>query len=281
MTAEQIFELWAPQGARWSQWAKPVLFAHLGLPRESPVSSAGRVELAAPVAPPSPPLAGIEPADGTTAVVVDLPGAAGVAAGLVLAESGYRPVPLYNAVPSPSPGGPIPGGSVAVDMAQVLEALRAGAERVGVARLPDDAPPAFLLDARRRTADSRVLQPGAFDNRSVSLPTDFPSANLLLASGIRRVIVVQLDEGQPQADLSHTLRRWQDAGMEVLVLATGVALPGESGGTSGGTAASPRPITVNKPRWYRHLWHGMLARLGLRPNPLGGFGGFLPVPSAG
>jgi len=65
--------------------------------------------------------------------------------------------------------------------------------------------------------------------------------------------------------------------MEVMVLATGAALPDQPGGAD----ASPRPITVNKPRWYRHLWHGMRARLGLRPNPLGGFGGFLPVPSAG
>jgi hypothetical protein len=276
MTPEQIFDLWAPQGARWSQWAKPVLFAHLGSARESPVPTTGQVEPAAPL-PSSPPLAGIGPADGTTGLFVDLPGATGVAAGLVLAEKGYRPVPLYNAVPSPSPAAPVPRGAVAVDMADVLDGLRAGAERIQSMRLRDDSPPAFLLDSRRRIGDPAALRPGAFDNRSVSLPTDFPSANLLLASGIRRVIVVQLDQGQPQADLAHTLRRWQDAGMEVMALATGAALAD----LPEGTAASPRPIVVNKPRWYRHLWHAMLARLGLRPNPLGGFGGFLPVPSAG
>jgi hypothetical protein len=276
MTAEQIFDAWAPQGARWSQWAKPVLFAHLGSTRESWLPTTGQFEPPAS-APPTPPLAGIPRADGTTAVVVDLPGASGVAAGLTLAEAGFRPVPLYNAVPLPSPAGSVPGGAVVVNLAEVLDGLRAGAERVAAMRLPYAAPPAFLLDSRRRIGDRAALRPGALDNRSVSLPTDFPSPNLLLAGGIRRVIVVQLDDGQPQADLAHTLRRWQDAGMEVFLLTTGAA-PADH---SGGAATSPRPLTVDKPRWYRHLWHGMLARIGLRPNPMGGFGGFLPVPAAG
>jgi len=40
-------------------------------------------------------------------------------------------------------------------------------------------------------------------------------------------------------------------------------------------------VTVQKPRWYRHVWHAMLVRLRLRPHPLGGFGGIIPDPSAG
>jgi hypothetical protein len=41
------------------------------------------------------------------------------------------------------------------------------------------------------------------------------------------------------------------------------------------------PITVAKPRRYGHAWHALLARIGLRPHLLGGFGGFIPIPSAG
>jgi hypothetical protein len=26
---EQVFQAWAPDWARWSRWAKPVLFAHM------------------------------------------------------------------------------------------------------------------------------------------------------------------------------------------------------------------------------------------------------------
>jgi hypothetical protein len=332
VTPEQIFELWAPERARWSKWAKPVLFAHLDAVKPAPAAPVehatvepATIESTAvepttvepatvePAPPPPPRLTGVPPADGATAVVVDLPGASGVSAGLLLAEAGYRPVPLYNAVPSPRAGatisrGPvvvdtaealdalrsgdeIPRASVVVDLTEVLDALRSGATRLATLRVADEAPPAFLLDARRRIGDLPVLRPGDFDNRSVSLPTDFPSANLLLASGIRRVVVVQPDEGQPQADLAHTLRRWQDAGIEVLVLAASTATATATatapdaytaaGNQPQGVSPSPRPITINKPRWYRHFWHGMLARLGLRPSPLGGFGGFLPVESAG
>jgi hypothetical protein len=32
---------------------------------------------------------------------------------------------------------------------------------------------------------------------------------------------------------------------------------------------------------YRRIWQRVLATMGLRRNPLGGFGGLLPVPSAG
>ena len=39
--------------------------------------------------------------DEKVAVVLDLPGAEGVRVGLELAARGYRPVPLYNAVPLP------------------------------------------------------------------------------------------------------------------------------------------------------------------------------------
>ena len=29
MTREELFDAWAPAGGPWSDWAKPVLFAHV------------------------------------------------------------------------------------------------------------------------------------------------------------------------------------------------------------------------------------------------------------
>ena len=43
----------------------------------------------------------------------------------------------------------------------------------------------------------------------------------------------------------------------------------------------PRPITIKRPRAYRLLWYNLLAKLGFHGNPLGGFGGFLPMPATG
>ena len=100
----------------------------------------------------------------------------------------------------------------------------------------------------------------------ISLPTDFPSANFMLANRIRDAIVIQEQEDSPQQDLAHTLRRWQDAGIRIMTSIAG---------------ATPQPVVVGRPPRFRHMWYGLLARLGLRQNPLGGYGGFLPVPSAG
>ena len=123
------------------------------------------------------------------------------------------------------------------------------------------------MDAKGDTAVV-APSPGVFDNRSISLPTDFPSANLLLSRGIRRIVLIQSRHSEPQADLSHSLLRWQQAGLTILAAAIDEPDP-------------PRPITIKRPRAYRLLWYHLLAKLGLRSNPLGGIGGFLPMPSTG
>jgi hypothetical protein len=265
--AERTFQAWAPDAGIWSAWAKPVLFAHLD----------GAVELAAaapadelPAAGPA--IAALPEADGRSVVVVDLPGVQSVSAGLLLARLGYRPVPLFNAVPPPAPQPPdSPRAAAVVDVASIMAALVAGAEGLATLHLPVDAPPAFLLDANRRTGGATVvrLEPGEFDNRSVSLTTDFPSGNLLRSRGIERAIVLQVTASQPQADLCHTLLAWQSGG--------GIRIeiqPADS-------TAPPQPATIRRPPWFGMLWQRFLATLGLRRHPLGGFGGVLPTPTAG
>jgi hypothetical protein len=64
------------------------------------------------------------------------------------------------------------------------------------------------------------------------------------------------------------LLRWQEAGVVIYR-----AAPGEN--------APAKPIIISRPRWFRHQWYGLLASLGLRRNLLGGYGGYLPLPSAG
>jgi hypothetical protein len=125
----------------------------------------------------------------------------------------------------------------------------------------------FLLDADRRTGHG-PLTPGRFDNRSLSLPTDFPSAAFLAARGIGDVLLVQRDRRHPQEDLAHTLLRYQQAGLR----ASGQTLD---------PPTPPTPIVLAVPRWYRSMFHRFLATFGLQRHALGGFGGTLPEPSAG
>src|SRR5262249_25610457 len=63
-------------------------------------------------------------------------------------------------------------------------------------------------------AEAGDWDPDEFDNRSISFTTDFPSANFLAAHGIARVMLVQKSSAEPQPDLAHSLRRWQDGGVK-------------------------------------------------------------------
>lgn len=252
MSPSELFDIWAPPSAVWSKWAKPVLFAEAGagLPAN---------------ADPEPPRALDLRAAPDLAVVLDLPSATSVKTGLMLAYAGFRPVPLFNGARGPAL--PNIGGSALMDNDPILAWLILGAETLTECHPPDQAPPVFLLDSRRRAATVQA-SPGRFDNRWVVFPQDFPSAHFLRSQGIGRVLLVQLDApGQPQEDLAHVLCRWQEAGL-VLTVATPE------------TVAAAQPLTVHRPSHFRALWYTALTVMGLRRNSAGGFGSIVPQPSS-
>lgn len=256
MNKEEIFAAWAPEASLWSRWAKPVLFAHL-----SPAALPG------PVPETLPDLGWLADPSELTAVILDLPGAEGVSTAVALAERGYRPVPLYNAVPRPAEG-LMSGSSVAaVDLWPVMIALVRGAEQLARLEISPAAPPVFLLDAKRHGL-GREMQPGEFDNRSICFTTDFPSANFLLAQGIRRAVLVQESGLEPRSDLAHILRRWQDGGIAL----EGVELD---------FPARPVPFQVARPTWYGAMFQRALAALGLHRAAGGGFGAWMRESSFG
>jgi hypothetical protein len=248
MNAEQAYLIWAPEQSPWSPWAKPVLFAS-----QSIWDDPGAEE---PDGPPAP--SWVSALDASTAFVIDLPGAESVRRGVALARSGWRPVPLYNAVP---------GSAALVDVASIVLAMRRATALLEPLALAHARPPVFLLDASRRLGTGEPARPGMFDNRSLSLPTDFPSGLFLRARGIERVVLVQEGSTWPQSDLAHTLVAWQEAGLSIAMT------PSAEG--------PPEPIRVQRPSNLRVMWYRFLATLGMRRSPLGGFGGRIPVPSAG
>jgi hypothetical protein len=184
-----------------------------------------------------------------TAVIVELDGRDAIGAGLELARQGWRPVPLFNATTGHRP---------VVDMLPVMQGLLAGAEVLAAVTVRPNAAPAFLIDARRM---SGTPSPGAYDNRSIVLPQDFPSATMLISHGIREVVLVQLGTGEPREDLSHVLLRWQQAGL---------ALRRES------TRGQAEALALSPPSWFRKAWYRVIALFGLRRNNVGGFGATVP-----
>ena len=261
MTKEELFEIWAPPHGCWSPWVKPVLFACLDRePGWAALAATSDFDTS-----------GIPPAQHNAALVLDLPGAEGIRAGMALAAQGYRPVLLYNAVPGPTV--PVQGATgisdatALVDVGQILSALWHEGGRLHGMNLSPNCPPAFLLDANRR-GEGLSLAPGRFDNRSISFMTDFPSATFLAANGISRVVLIQSGRDDPQPDLAHTLRRWQDGGIALEMKRMDVVGP-------------PVLLQVRAPSGFGLLWQRALGMLGLRRHGLGGFGGFVPTPSAG
>lgn len=251
---QAVFDAWAPSlpaddwGPAWSNWAKPVLFAHLdGLSGSPPVAAQGLADST-----------GVPSSDGRTALVIDLPGPSAAQVGCQLALRGYFPVPLFNGCP---------GISACVPVEPIMWALVAGAEVLRQHPPAPESPPAFLLDSGRQ-GTGQAPTPGTFDNRWHVFPQDFPSANLLRARRIGSICVIQEVRQQPAEDLRHVLKRWQDAGLEVL-------------GQTRVSADPPQLLQIASPNRFRAMWYRWLCQLGLRRSSAGGFGAVVPIPGSG
>ena len=248
MHGQLLFDHWTPPESIWTAWAKPALFAQLSPPAT-----------AAPAALPAAPIDWAPPITQRCAIIIDLPAHEPLLLGIALAGKGYQPVPLYNCCIGPRP---------TLDLTDVVATLEAGCHVLQGLRLPADAPPAFLIDSRRRKGH-RPPTPGDYDNRWLVLPQDFPSATFLHTHGIRQVVVVQEAAGQPQEDLAHVLLRWQEAGIKISALDWN---PSDQ---------SPRETTITRPWMFRTAWYSFLAMLSFRPNSAGAFGSIVPTPSQG
>jgi hypothetical protein len=240
---ETLFSIWAPDDAVWSAWAKPPAFigAHRAIPR-------------IPTPQPTPPLP--ETSQRGMAVVIDLPGAVSVRMALAFAERGFRPVPLFNACRQ---------FDAFVNLTDLVHALMQGAPGLQQLRLPPDAPPAFLLDANR--LGRGTPKHGQYDNRSIVLPQDFPSAARLKAHRLTTVLLCHA-AAAPAKDLTHILRRWQEGGVTLL----------QSTPASG---PRPGPLHVSRPFLFRSILQAWIAQRGLRRSSAGGFGAPVPLPSEG
>jgi hypothetical protein len=255
MNAHELFRAWAPDDAHWTPWVKPVLFASAGTPPDGDARARWSAELARERTWTPP-----RPAD--LALVLDLPGPQALALALDCAARGWRPVPLFNSCR---------GRAALVDNEPLVAGLEDGQRVLAGLALRDDAPPAFVLDARRLDG---VPASSSFDNRWIVFPQDLPSAARLAACRIARVLLVQTGRREPRNDLAHVLLRWQQAGIEILGLDLAAL-------DAGGKPGEPEPLRVKKPGLFRALGYRVLTAVGLRPSSAGGFGAIVPLAHAG
>jgi hypothetical protein len=207
------------------------------------------------------------PKTGSTAFVVDLPEEAGILWGMRLAELGYRPVPLYNALPfaiGDKPEIPTSRPISTVHVEPILGALVRESSTLDKLELSLTAPPAFLLDSDRRIAKTDIV-PGVFDNRSVCFTTDFPSAAFLIEHGINKVVIVQ-ETTKFAPDLTPVLIAWQRGGIKICRKLYEDLEP-------------PAAVLVQKQSFLSWIWFRVTVALGFHRDELGVFGEIVPASS--
>ncbi len=125
MTGKELFETWASNDSTWSQWVSPALFAQIDC-----ADGGAEASVDAPA-----PIWHEHKASPESAVVIDLPGADSIRLALVLAERGYRPVPIINACPGPvglqlnflpNPANVSPQSIVVLDMSSLVREICVG-----------------------------------------------------------------------------------------------------------------------------------------------------------
>ena len=86
MINKDIFRIWAPIGAKWVDWVRPVPF--IAINENLKVHTIENLETVD--------INYIDNLQTDIAMIVDLEGNRSIAEGLGLAKIGYRPIPIYN-----------------------------------------------------------------------------------------------------------------------------------------------------------------------------------------
>ena len=196
MTGREIFNIWAPKGSKWVEWVRPVPFVAIGDGlKEYGIYNLMKNDIKY-----------TNKASKSTAIVVDLPGYESVEEAIELAKIGYRPIPLYNGTTEQENAMPTS------DNKSAEIALIKGAIELAKIQLPNDAPPAFLLDTNRMIRYK--MNVSIFDNSWDIYNQDMPTAKYLIENGIKKVIV-RADK-KIQKDLKKILYKYHAEGIDIL-----------------------------------------------------------------
>ena len=194
MTGKDFFEMWAPIGAKWVEWIRPVPF--VALDDSFRTNDVCNFTI--------PKIDYIDDETSNVAVIIDTPGYEGIVEGMALAKRGFRPIPLYNGTDSQA------GAMAIVDTKGIENALIWGAFELEKMTIGETAQPAFLLDSNR--THRFKMNSTVFDNSWDLYYEDMPSAEYFLDNGINKIVV----RGEKiQKDLAKILYKFQEQGIKI------------------------------------------------------------------
>ena len=195
MRGKEIYKIYAPNGAKWIEWVRPVPFVAIDTYNRKPV--ANFLDRKAMF---------LKKYQQDTAIFIDLPEKESIELGIGLANMGYRPIPVFNGTDEQQ-------GSQATANTYLIEScLINGSEKLKNIKLENDANPAFLLDSYR-TNRYRAKE-SIFDNSWDLYKQDIPSAEYFKQNGITKIIVVG---NTIQRDLKKIFLKFQEKGIDIYI----------------------------------------------------------------
>ena len=202
MKGKEIYKIYAPNGAKWIDWVRPVPFVAIDTYNRKPIANFLDREAMF-----------LRKYQQDTAIFIDLPGKESIELGIGLAHMGYRPIPVFNGTDEQQ-------GSQATTNTYLIEScLINGSQKLKNIKLKNDANPTFLLDSHR-TNRYRAKE-SIFDNSWDLYKQDIPSAEYFKQNGITKIIVV----GETiQRDLKKIFLKFQEKGIDIYIT-DGYTLP--------------------------------------------------------
>ena len=193
MRGKEIYKIYAPNGAKWTDWVRPVPFVAIDTYNRKPI--ADWMERKAMF---------LKNYQQDTAIFVDLPGKESIELSIDLAYKGYRPIPIFNGTDEQ------PGSQATTNTYLIESCLINGSEKLKNIKLDNNANPAFLLDSYR-TNRYRAKE-SIFDNSWDLYKQDIPSAEYFKQNGITKIIIV--GDGI-QRDLKKIFLKFQEKGIDI------------------------------------------------------------------
>ena len=195
MSGKDIFKIYAPNGAKWTDWVRPVPFVAIDTYNRKPVSDWCDRRIIF-----------MEEYRQDSAIFVDLPGKESIEFGIALAYLGYRPIPVFNGTDEQE-------GCTATNNTYLIEScLINGSEMLKNINLKNDANPAFLLDSYR--INRYRSKESIFDNSWDLYKQDVPSAEYFKQNNIDKIIVIS---DTVNSDIKKILLNFQSKGIEIYI----------------------------------------------------------------
>lgn len=192
MTGKEIYKIYAPSNAKWTEWVRPVPFVGIDKYKRTNIRKINDKVITF-----------IDKYQSNTAIFIDLPNIESIEYGISLARIGYRPIPIFNGTDEQ------PNSIPVTDNYLVEEGLISAAEKLKKIDINKNANPVFLLDKNRLIRYRK--NSSMYDNSWDLYGQDIPSFDYFKQNGINKIIVVG---NKIERDLRKIFFKFQDAGIE-------------------------------------------------------------------